>query len=290
MGNFDSFGKKVIVVEGGDVVINSNINEDDEKDSQLALVVLQDKGVGGSVYIADDVTTLANVAIIADKAVHPFYKLEASQSDIFGLIDSASGEIKDLDGLADFYRGKHKDDTYQLFIKGAISARTVKGISNVTKVEELPAGRGEITKNLLGNNESIDNDSYSVFRSMFFDWNAFRYYKGGDLQECLGGLTMDWSCGRCLTVGDAIAIGNGAEIFGAKAVGNPKCDTSGSFTDLCKCDGIQGTVHPGGDKVIGLKGDLIPNPDKQSPLARSYKPFYLYYLPVDSAILNTEGR
>jgi hypothetical protein len=52
------------------------------------------------------------------------------------------------------------------------------------------------------------------------------------------------------------------------------------------CDGIGVELNT----KLGGSGDLVKNAAKQSPLARSNKPFYLYYVPIKSAVLDTTDK
>jgi len=245
---FGQIGKRVLVVEGGDLVINKNVDDPNEG-SQLVIVVMGVKTaagvVGGDVYIADNVTTLANVAIVADGSVHPFPILEEDESIIFANIGE-NGVLKDV---VDFYKEDHRSEAYQLFIKGAISAKTVAGIANTVK--ELD----EKTYYLRGTNETITLSANPIFESMFFDWNAFRYYKGGDFFKSNNGMILDLSCGAYLSYSDHLAIFNGGEICGEVKDANPmysNCTTCGTFADRCKCDGIQVAVNPGLGSIANL--------------------------------------
>ena len=296
---FADIGKRILVVEGGNLLINKNIYDDvGIDDSQIVIIVLGvnvgGKEYGGNVYIADDVTTLSNVAIIADGAVHPFFKVDSLTAMIFNLLypvatgsGAFSGEIANFTALANFYKGEHKNDSFQLFIKGAVSAKTVAGIANITK-----KGTSGHIQNVIGTNATLPiGQSHAVFRSMFYDWNAFRYFKGGEFLECGGGLIKDLSCGRCLTIGDIINIENDTEtVYGIVQPEDgdySECTNGeGNFKTRCVCDGIGVELNT----KLGGSGDLVKNAAKQSPLARSNKPFYLYYVPIKSAVLDTTDK
>jgi len=301
---FNDMGKRILVVEGGNLLINKNIyDRQGIDDSQMVIIVLSKMGMlngkaveyGGNVYIADDVTTLSNVAIIADGAVHPFFKVDSPTQMIFRLLHPVTynstafnGEISSYTTLANFFKGDHKDDSFQLFIKGAVSAKTVAGITNVTKKNS----NNQIS-NIIGTNATLPiSQSYSVFRSMFYDWNAFRYFKGGEFLECGGGLIKDLSCGRCLTLGDLMKIENKTgEVYGVVRPEKGDYDEctvneEGNFATRCVCDGIDAKLNT----TLGKFGDLVKNSAKQSPLARSNKPFYLYYVPIKSAILEASEK
>jgi hypothetical protein len=290
LGGVDTFGnigKRVIVVEGGDILIGGNVHDSDSsRKNQLVILAFGVKDgetvKGGNVYIADDVTTLENVVIIADKAVHPFLRMASlpAGGQVFGLLDQATGLLTD-GSLDDFYMDAdgHKDSS-QLFIKGAVSARTVPGISSI-----LDSGNNGLIQHLDGFYETVD----TVFKSMFYDWNMFRLYKGGDFVSCspipILGLVTDLSCGKCLTISDQVEIANGGVVCNPATAEYSDCETgsgSGCPTGSCVCDGIKATVNT----ARGGAGDLVRTPAKKSVLAPSTKPFYLYYVPIKSAVLS----
>lgn len=289
MSTFGSIGKRIIVVEGGDVLIGANVYDQmNPDDNQLVILVFGAKDAGGvhggDVYIADDVTTLSNVVIVADGAIHPFLRMSGLEENgiykVFGRLD-ANGYLKNP-ALDEFYIGVDKHgQSSQLFIKGAVSARTVSGISSILN----PDIAGDKTvKHLTGFYDKAD----AIFQSIFYDWNMFRLYKGGDFVPCdpaIPGLYTDLSCGKCLNIGNQIEIANGGIVCNAEPRGY-SCDddVADCGADSCKCDGIQNSVN----SVRGESGDLVKNPAKESALAPSYKPFYLYYTPISSAVLSAE--
>jgi hypothetical protein len=304
---FEYIGKRILVVEGGNVLINKNVYDEDEAfngKSQLVIVALSakdntGKNVGGNVYIADDVTTLSNVAIVADGSMLPF-PMVTDSNNVFSQLKDNSPELKNLNA---FYSGSHQESS-QLFMKGAVSAKTSMGISSL-----VDKGR-----HLNGAYEAVD----SILSSMYYDWNAFRLYRGGvfdtavkdsegvNIDNCPVGLVVDLACGKCLTVDEQLMLSNdiNADVCGEpvsnESYGDQPCVRN---PDLSKCDGIQAAVGLITVKVATSSTEVVEVPKMgdlrsgrpadvgtESLLSRSSKPFYLYYSPITSAMLNAEGN
>lgn len=266
-----TYGKRLIVVEGGNLFINTDLNGGtSESPGQVVIVVLKatgDTGGTGNVYLSDSVRTLKNVLIVADGAVFPV----PSSFNIENDVNTTTGELSNP-APKDFFNGTHKDSA-QLYMSGAIWSRNEISLTGMNKTGTFESAGGDI------------------YRSMMYDWNFLRLYKGGSFQGSFGSY-MDFSCGRELTPDDVLSIQNGDAVYGVpvSAVSDysPKvlCSVDGlaneGDTELsCKCDGLQESVYP--------KGDLIPDESKVSPLARGIKPFYLNYVPISSVVTKIDS-
>jgi len=152
---FSDIGKRILVVEGGNLLINEGVYDKDG-DDQVVIVVLSaknndEKEVGGNVYIADDVTTLSNVVIIAEGSVHPF-PAKSTLIDNQGQSRLTDKGVLRHEDLVEFFTKTHQDSS-QLFIKGAVSAKTSDGISSM------------IIHNERGNGEHL-NGAYEAVNSI----------------------------------------------------------------------------------------------------------------------------
>ncbi len=256
-------GKNVIIVDGGNVYIDSDIYTSFTDVNKLSIVVLrnhdQDYHEAGNIYIHPDVKNI-QANIVSDGSIFAY-----SGNKITGIISPAddavrAGEPKwanDTERLATLNK--------QLLIEGSISSRNTIGgadldsprSGNFSKIKNyLMLGTGEVLEAPITTDERI--------RAQLYDLNYLRLFRMvvGVTPE---GLPIDQQCGKGLTLEDVIDITNGVPV------------TYGSET----CNGIQST------KTVAQSGDLIPPPGMESNSAQGldwkteFNPVYVYYVAPD---------
>lgn len=275
--------KKVVIADGGNIYINSNIYNEyvsGKYAPQLVLVALKsvggDEGASGNVFIDAEVTNV-QATIVADGVV-------SSRVDVDW--DDAAGQPTNF---VNYFSNLAKSG-YQLFIEGSISAKNTIGGAN------LPSGRTQY----LGraNRPIVDK-----LLAQFYDLNYLRLFRA-ELEICdevvtvpievatknvyceAVGLPIDQRCRKGLTNDDILSIASGEIIdnpfigFGLDCNGiDPFKLYSATATDN---SGPDGDLVPTTDKEKLAQGLNNCKDDEGSCTGTDFSPVYVYYRPADS--------
>jgi len=258
-------GRWVIVADGGNIFVDSNLYDPEDADAKLSLIAFRDQDnyySTGNVYIAPcsiDVTksiTDVQATIVADGSIF-------SYSGDHAKLDSDSGKPE-----WDNYSEMIKALDCQLFVKGAISSDNTIGGANLDQgidpKDFLLSGGGKVIKLPVSLKDRIE--------AQYYDLNYLRMFRL-DLELNAAGLPIDQKCGKGWTAEDQKDLMAGKTVCGEKQ----PCDTN-------VCDGINPLLKYDAQDP---KGDLIVPNETFKLLAegldkeKDFEPVYVYYMAPD---------
>lgn len=254
-GEFYS-GKKVVVVEDGDLYIKGNLKPANDQ-ARLVLVVLN-----GNVYVDIGVTDIY-ASLVADGSIFSWYE---------GFV---KGDYGEPDDPQEFF-AKLKDESAQLYWEGSIAAdNTIGGADKIGR--EKFYYRGGIP--------TSDKDLAQVY-----DLNYLRLFRLG-VEFDAGGFPVDQECGAPgLTNEDIEAIAADPHNHTVTR-GGVRCN--GIDVTKCYLPKENGVCGPDGD-LVPMNENLSPSLDKKrqgesANDALGYMgPVYIFYKPSDSFIFKSK--
>lgn len=254
----------VVIADGGNIFINSEIDNADDNDKRIVLVALRDTGNKyfrtGHAYIAGGKSMVVDATMVLDGSLFSYSgELPPSLDPVTGvpLWENAAERSQALN--------------YQLLLRGSIYSDNTIGGADLDggddPKEYLLAGAGEIIE--------LPADTEDRLRAQAYDLNYLRLFTLR-LQTCDDGTPMDQVCGKCLSTEDIFAIAEGAQICGEKGEGACNPNARPGVEQAFACNGIN--PFEAYDPSSGFsEGDLVPPPGIQLVVEEGYDPVYVYY-------------
>lgn len=248
-------GKKIIIVDGGNVFIDSDLYNADSSANKLTIVALrnfdQSYSQGGNIYI-DPIVKNIQANIVADGSIFSY-----SGNKTTGIYPKGSA----FEGEPKWVNNDERIALLgtQLFFEGSISSRNTIGGADLDtprsgKLNDaksyLLLGTGKILPTPVTTDQRI--------RAQLYDLNYLRLFRM-EIEITGEGLPVDQSCGKGLDLNDVVAISNGETIL---------------YQGIT-CDGIN-------PLEVAPFGDLVPPPDVDSAKGldpnNDFDPVYVYYV------------
>lgn len=259
--SFDKDAKWVVIVEDGNIFVDSNIYYSEIR--SLSLVSLRPYSSGcniGNIYIHKDVKNIqANMF---------------TDCSVFSYVDE--GNIDKTDGT---YKWTNFMEMVvalanQLKIEGSIASHNTIGGADTDKLGYLRDGFGKISKLPV----SADNR----LRLQQYDLNFLRLSKG-ELMKAENGLPIDQSCKKALSVEEILAVQKYNQCVELGICDGDLVEVFGDGGEIC--DGIDplNFVADGGD-LVPVLGNLAAGLE-----LGEYYPVYVYYVKTDSFIFSTRN-
>ena len=261
----------VVVVDGGNIFMNSSINSEDELDRRITLVALRDSTnlrnyyKTGHGYLTGGKSMVLDATMIFDGSLFPYME---------GLDFGDKGSPLWPDAPT-----KAQALNYQLLVRGAIYSDNTIGGADLDGGDNpknyLMAGAGEIIE--------LPASSADRLRAQTYDLNYLRMFTM-EVETCADGTPKDQACGACLTIEDLGEIARGAILCGERGVCSPRAvreDGSGWWfggrLPVYACNGINPLVIYDGSG--SAEGDLVPPQDHEFVVEvdGSPDPVYIYY-------------